>query len=178
MNSLENKEVWKDIPGYEGLYQVSDLGNIKSITRNKILKHTVDKDGRVSIQLSKKGIRKTNKVCRFVALAFIGEKPEGYHVCHIDGDKENNKLSNLRYDIPTENAIDFYRYGSKTSTGILTLKQVIEIRKLYKFNNYSKRELAEKYNVNRTTIRNVINRDTFSWLNDDGTIEHSKTEIC
>lgn len=170
-------ENWRDIPGYEGLYQVSDLGAIKSVKKNKLLKSTLDKDGRISIQLSKKGIRKTNKVCRLVTLAFIGEKPEGYHVCHIDGDKSNNAIQNLRYDTATENAIDFYRYGSKTSTGILTTEQVLEIRKIHETNNYSKYELAKKFNVSKSAIHCVINRTTFSWLNDDGTIEESKTAV-
>lgn len=183
-------ENWKDILGYEGLYQVSDLGRVRSLDREvvysngkvrifkgKLLKPHIEKDGRVSIQLSKNGNRKTTKVCRLVALTFIGEKPEGYHVCHNDGNARNNTLMNIRYDIPTENSIDFYRYGSKTANGILTIEQVLEIRKLYKTGICSLKELVERFPVSKSAILSIVNRKSFQWLNDDGTIEESNTAV-
>lgn len=170
-------EIYKDIPGYEGLYQVSDLGNVRNTKRENILKPHVDKDGRVSIQLSKNGNRKTTRVCRLVALGFIGEKPKGYHVCHNDGNARNNELINIRYDTPTENSIDFYRYGSKTANGILTIEQVLEIRKLYNINKYTQQRLSMMFKVSQRTISNIVNKMTFQWLNEDGTISQSKTEV-
>jgi hypothetical protein len=108
------KERWKDIDGYEGLYQVSDLGRIKSLKRNvirnsdsykkhklsvrlKIRKPSKHSSGYLRISLSKKGVVKYYYVHVLVAKAFIGKKPKRNDVDHKDCNRENNKLSNLRY---------------------------------------------------------------------------------
>ena len=92
--------IWKDIPGYEGLYQVSDCGQVKSFPRKgakeRILKPRLTQNGYHYVNLCKNGNRKTCKVHRLVALAFL----DGDHsltVNHIDECKTNNHVSNLEY---------------------------------------------------------------------------------
>ena len=183
MKKLNNKviqyEDWKEIKGYEGLYQVSNLGRIKSLKLNKekILTPHITGKNRLYINLRKEGKTKKLQVHVLVAEAFIGERPEGYDICHIDGDCLNNKLSNIRYDTRNQNSIDYYRQGKKAPNGKLSIEQVLEIRKLYNTGKYKQWELAEKFNVSNMNISLIVTRKTYSWLNDDGTIEESKTII-
>ena len=185
-----NKEEWKAIPGYEGYYEVSDLGRVRSVDRTitrsdgqlrtqkgRILKEGTDSRKRLKVYLTKNGKQSTKATHSLVALAFIGERPKGYETCHIDGDYTNNKLSNIRYDTGSENQIDIYRYGKKHAIGKLTVEQVLEIRKLYATGKYKQVELAKKYEVHSTVISSIVLRKSFKWLNDDGTIQESKTQI-
>ncbi|MFK3833068.1 NUMOD4 motif-containing HNH endonuclease [Staphylococcus saprophyticus] len=189
-NKSNNVEIWKDIPGYEGLYQVSNMGNVKSLERKVtkidgsvteyksiILKSFTSGKGRLYVNLSCNGIQKKCQVHVLVALTFIGERPENYDVCHIDGNPRNCKLSNLKYDTRNQNGIDIYRYGKKAGPGKLTIKQVLEIRKLYKTGKYRQKDLAKIYKVSQSSIGHIINKKRFAWLNDDGTIAENDTAI-
>lgn len=102
-------EIWKDVVGYEGMYQVSNLGNVKSITRNvpwrygiktvvgrEMTKHT-DKKGYLVVALSKNNIRKTKKIHRLVADAFIPNKNNLPFINHKDECKKNNHVNNLEW---------------------------------------------------------------------------------
>lgn len=115
------KEVWKPVRGYEGLYEVSNEGRVRSINRNVkrkdgrsifykgvILKSQETNRGYLSVGLSKKGKSKHKTVHRIVTDTFYGPCPDGLEVCHIDGDKKNNKLSNLKYDTPEQNRTEIY----------------------------------------------------------------------
>ena len=101
-------EVWKDIPDYEGMYQVSDLGRVKSLNRVDCAgKNQKGKDfgfgwaqksdRYLKIPLSKNGLGKTFRVHTLVAISFIGPRLDGYVVDHIDNNPVNNSLVNLRY---------------------------------------------------------------------------------
>lgn len=184
------KEIWKDVPNYEGYYQVSNLGNVRSLDRivkksdghtqffkGRLIKQKTDDIGRRSLCLKKNGKQKDTRAHMLVALAFIGERPEGYHVCHIDGNASNNNLENLRYDTPTQNRIDIYRNNRKGPKGKLYIKEVLEIRELYKNNIFNQNELSELYKVNQSSIGAIIRKEKFKWLNDDGTINESRTQI-
>ena len=111
------KEIWKDIKGYEGLYQISDLGNKKSFPRNgtikqeRILKQTIDNNGYLVVGLYKNN--KLKKVCVhwLVANAFIPKRKEHEVINHIDGNKLNNKLSNLERCTQSHNVKESYRLG-------------------------------------------------------------------
>lgn len=110
-------EEWRDISGYEGIYQVSSLGRIKSLERDvdknhnnsiehvkaKIRRQHTTKDGYLRVSLCKKGIHKWFFVHRLVIQAFVGERPEGKVVDHINAVRTDNRLVNLRYCTPKEN---------------------------------------------------------------------------
>ena len=90
-------EAWKDIEGYETLYQVSSQGRVKNIPRNKLLKADKTSDGYLRVKLSKDGVAKNFRVHRLVAKAFI-DNPSGLEeVNHKDEDKANNKVYNLEW---------------------------------------------------------------------------------
>lgn len=111
--------MWKDIPGYEGRYQVSDSGLVRSIIypQTRILSATkgeglTHRNGRYrSVHLRKDGSRQGWLVHRLVMLAFVGPCPEGMEVCHNDGNSHNNHLANLRYDTRSNNVLDNVRAG-------------------------------------------------------------------
>jgi hypothetical protein len=104
-------EIWRDIIGYEGLYQVSTMGRVKNLKTGKILKPVKNKQGYMYVCLSKNGQRKTFKVHRLVAQAFLKPVPGKDFVNHLDEDKTNNHYSNLEYCTFTENLI--YNDGQK-----------------------------------------------------------------
>ena len=112
------KEIWKDIPGYEGYYQVSSLGRVKSLERvvghtrhgeytlkGKIRKLSLNTQGYLIVRLSNGGIVKTIKVHKLVAMAFLNHEPCGYKevVDHIDNNTQNNRLDNLQLITNREN---------------------------------------------------------------------------
>ena len=110
------KEVWKDIDGYEGLYQVSNFGNILSIKkysslysdkerRCKILKPRINKSGYLQVCFC----NKTHLVHRLVASAFIENKNKKPQVNHINGIKTDNKLENLEWMTNSENVCHAYK---------------------------------------------------------------------
>lgn len=94
-------EIWKDIEGFEGLYQVSNLGRVKS--NRGILHPNTNTYGYKHVTLSKYGIRTTTPIHTLVADAFLDNPYEKPEVNHIDGNKENNSVSNLEWVTRTEN---------------------------------------------------------------------------
>lgn len=117
-------EVWKDIEGYEGLYQISNVGNVKSLARakkdtlgriqsikEKILKAAADKDGYFRVVLQKNGEKKNKIAHRLVAQAFIPNPDNKPQINHIDGNKQNNRLSNLEWCTLAENRIHAFNTG-------------------------------------------------------------------
>ena len=116
-DNTNSNEIWKDIDGYEGLYQVSNLGNVKSFPRNgtikqeRILKQTKDGNGYLTIGLHKNN--KSKKVCVhwLVANAFIENKNNFHVINHIDGNKENNRVDNLEFCTQSYNVKEAIRLG-------------------------------------------------------------------
>lgn len=130
-------EEWRDIRGYEGRYQVSSLGRVRSLTRpgckGRVLRPTPNGHGYLAVSLSSPSGRGSKNVHRLVAVAFLGPRPHGMEVCHGPGGQHDNRLSNLRYDTPTGNAADrlaagTYRRGGEHHSAKLTEEQVREIR--------------------------------------------------
>jgi hypothetical protein len=120
-------ETWKTVPGYDGLYEVSDHGRIRSLDRvvknggesaywrdGKMLSAPVGKTGYRGVQLCREGKRKNVRVHRAVLEAFVGPCPDGMEACHGDGDRLNNHLSNLRWDTRKANHADKSKHGSQS----------------------------------------------------------------
>ncbi len=123
------KEIWKDIEGYEGLYEISNLGNVKSLARTwnfrdygngkkqvikskeKILKTSISNSGYVLVGLSKNNKNSLKAVHRLVAKAFITNPTNKPQVNHIDGNKLNNRVDNLEWCTNRENQIYAWRNG-------------------------------------------------------------------
>ena len=97
------EEVWKDIPEYEGLYQVSNLGRVKSLKREKFLKPNVDAYGYLCVDLYKNKNHNFKRIHRHVAEAFIPNLENKPQINHIDGNKQNNNVNNLEWVTPCEN---------------------------------------------------------------------------
>ena len=115
-----SQETWKPVVGFEGRYEVSDFGRVKSLgrvetfsrvlnngvradvtrlKREKILALSKGSNGYVTVRL----LGKTFTVHQLVLKAFVGPKPDGFVTCHGDGNRLNNRLSNLRWDTYTAN---------------------------------------------------------------------------
>lgn len=117
-------ESWKPVVGYEGLYEVSDMGRVRSLDRvvkysngsthphlGRVLKFT-PLHGYPSVCLAKSGTRKTRYVHLLVLEAFVGPRPPKMEGCHNDDIQTNNCLVNLRWDTPSENRRDIIRNGN------------------------------------------------------------------
>lgn len=106
------EEIWRDIKGYEGLYQVSSFGRVRSLDRldganrrltGKILKCGTDKDGYLQVTLCKDSTKSTKKIHRLVAQAFVSNSENKPEINHIDEDKANNRVNNLEWSTRKEN---------------------------------------------------------------------------
>jgi len=111
-----SKARWIDIPDYEGLYQISASGEISTTRRQGssggIRATHTDKQGYKRVTLTKEGKAKNYLVHTLVALSFLGERPEGAEVCHLDGDKDNNCVENLYYGTSSDNTKDSLQHGT------------------------------------------------------------------
>lgn len=118
-------ERWLPIPGFPDSYQVSDRGAVISSARmvqapsgmrfkpERRLKGWISPDGYVRVLLSEDKRTRRVFVHDLVMETFVGPRPAGAHVCHADGDPQNNYLPNLRYDTPAGNAADRKAHGTE-----------------------------------------------------------------
>jgi hypothetical protein len=175
---MENQvEIWKDVVGYKGIYQVSNLGRVKSLEvkrftkannsfstyKEKILNQSYTKDGYLKITFTVNKVKKTFLVHRLVATAFIENPNNKPEVNHINGIKDDNSYKNLEWNTPVENVKHAYKNGLKTpKQGVengcskLSEKEVLEIRKIGK--TMFKKDIAILYNVGASTISRVQNK--------------------
>lgn len=141
---MEEKEIWKDIKGYEVLYQISNLGRVKSLQRlvwngvkmfmlkERIKKDVINKSGYHQIHLYKNGKRNIFLVHRLVYENFVGEIPDGKDVNHIDECKDNNSLSNLNLMTHKENC-NYSTRNQRVYTTHLNRKDESKPIKVFKY---------------------------------------------
>lgn len=148
-------EIFKDIEGYKGLYQVSNLGNVKSLgngnsnnSKEKILKPTKDKKGYLTVDLYKDGKRKIYKVHRLVAKVFIENPNNLPQVNHKDEDKTNNAVENLEFCDAKYN-INYGTRNEKISKQLMCL----ETGKIYT----STREVQKQLGFSHSNISRCCN---------------------
>ena len=169
-------EIWKDIEGYQGQYQVSNYGRVKSLARvlvykdgrilNKkeiILKLIIQNTGYLKITLYGKIKPYQEYIHRLVALAFIPNPENKPQVNHDNGIKTDNHVSNLEWSTKSENCQHAVDSGLCSGVGEthydskLSKIQVLEIREKYVPRKYSTYKLAKEYDVHQSTIHRIIN---------------------
>lgn len=155
-------ELWKDVVGYEGLYQASSLGSVKSLKRkmcpkDKILKPYQDKNGYWCVNLTKNKKQRIQYVHHLVALAFLGPRPKGYHIHHLDNDSSNECITNLEYVSPRRHLEITRKHNGIT---LLTKWQVIKIRSSCD----TQHKLAELYNCNQGSISKIKSMKHYKYL--------------
>ncbi len=163
------QELFRDIEGYEGLYQISNLGNVRSfkaVSKGGNLK-PVYRKGYLTVTLRKNGVSKIHSIHRLIATAFIPNPDNLPCVNHKDGNKLNNDLSNLEWCTYSHNNKHAYKTGLKnyaftggenSANHKLTESEVKFIRENYKKNDaiYGGRALAKRFNVSDSCISSVM----------------------
>lgn len=174
---LENTERWKDIPGYEGFYQVSDTGRVRRVIAYKqhpaygLLRLCYDESGYQQLHLYFTGKRRRMSVHCLVMRAFVGEQGK-QDINHINGIKDDNRLENLEYCTHSENIRHAYRVlggkihrGEEHAASRLKEHEVREIRKLLA-DGAAQADLARRFNVDKNTIYAIAHRITWKHVKD------------
>lgn len=170
-------EIWKDVPGYEGQYQVSNEGRVKSLARvvsvprnrwgrrsvrsvnEAVMSLQKDRRNRIFVALRRDGKSKRFTVASLVAAAFIGPRPEGLLVLHGDGDSTNNHADNLRYGDHAANMEDARQHGTLTQGEKQWLaKLTADEVKFIRITSLSGAYLAAQYNVTPACISAIRQR--------------------
>lgn len=179
------EEIWKDIPGYEGLYQASTLGNIRSLPKSdirhtkratsvwnvsgKILKGRVGRHGYLIVAIYKNQTRCDISIHRLICLTFLDNPEQKPYVNHKNCIKYDNRLENLEWCTQKENIAHAWAngkmktckgkfLGTKSVHSKLTEDQVVEMRTLYASGGYTHKYFADKYNMSRRHIGDIINK--------------------
>lgn len=167
------EEIWKDVKDFEGLYQVSNLGNVKRLkgkgcVSERLIARSVNKFGYIYIGLHNKGIYRKIKAHRLVATAFIDNTNNKKTINHINGIKTDNKVENLEWCTFLENKQHAVNTGLTNTKGVkhyfckLSEEQVLEIREI----GFSKSiaYLSRKYGVSQTNISKIIKRESWKHI--------------
>lgn len=167
-------EVWKEIEGYDGWYEVSNYGRVKSYKAGgprktfsetpRILKLKCRNDGYVDISLSRNNNRKTCSVHRLVAEAFIPNPENKPEVNHLDCNRANNFYLNLKWSTPKENVAHSILKGDRNvaeennPNSKLSKEDVLKIRRKYNQGGTTYIDLADMYGVTKGQIGHIINK--------------------
>jgi len=176
MNSV-NEEMWRPVIGYEGYYEVSSLGRVRSVDRyvnhspgtkamkkGRVLRGGKAPNGYRTTSLSKDGTSTTHSTHTLVASAYLGRRPDGHQVNHKDGRKENNAANNLEYVTPKENTRHSWQFGLQSVqrgtdcyNARITPKDVARIRRSYA-GGQTQRSLAAEYKTSPANISAICLR--------------------
>jgi len=157
-----NMEVWKDIEGYKGLYQVSDLGRVKSLKQEKdrILKPWKSTGGYLVVELNQKKV----KIHRLVAITFLNKIFNKEYVNHINGISSDNRVQNLEWCTSSENRIHSFKIGTakipklkgeQSPNSKITEIEAKEIK--YGCIGMSQSTIAKKYNIKQSLVSRIKN---------------------
>lgn len=175
--AIMESEIWKDIPGYEGRYQASSLGRIRSLDRTL---HLHRKNGKIVERIMKGKILRPGRFCKnghlsvclghgesgspvhqLVALTYLGPCPEGKEVLHINGNPQDNRIDNLRYGTRRENILDVFYQGGRWRK--LSLEDVEEI-KFALYCGFRGCDLARQFGVSQSIICSIKHGRIFEWV--------------
>ena len=169
-----NVEIWKDINDYEGLYQVSNFGNVKSLgneftRKERFLKLSPQSKGYLTVVLQKNATRKMVLVHRIVAEYFVSNPLNKSQINHINGDKTDNKVENLEWVSHRENLDHAIKNnltlkGEENRNSKLKDVDIIKIHSLLQKGTTTK-ELSESYNVSYSTIDGIRTNRYWKHLN-------------
>jgi len=164
------KEEWRDIPQFEGHYQVSSDGRVRSIKKDYlILKPGRSGRGYLSVNLWKNNVCKKVNVHTLVLTVFVGKRPEGLWARHLNGNGFDNRLSNLKWDTPKKNQRDKVKHGTllcgeKHYNVKLSKKDVIKLRKIKSEGKLTYTELGKMFNVDRMTCFDAVTGRTWKHI--------------
>lgn len=170
------REEWRAVVGYEGLYEVSNLGRVRSLAREvswssstmrlngRILKPRPIHKGYVRVVLHRHGVSRFRRIHRLVLQAFVGECPDGMQCAHLNGEPADCRLSNLAWVSAAENASHKHAHGthlhgSKSNLAVLDEAQVLEVLELK--GAVSAAECARRFGVTPPTITSIWNGVTW-----------------
>lgn len=171
-----SREQWRDVVGFEGVYKVSSLGRVRRVRSGKwrILKGSVNRTGYRYVTLVNRPNSKSVQVSHLVADAFIGKRPDGYQVNHIDGNKLNNAVNNLEYCTRQQNirhAVEHLHRG----LGKLTSDDAARLRDMYATGEFDRKTLAQAFGVSDSTVGKILNGTSHKYINDGrGTLTYTR----
>lgn len=160
MNISTNSEVWKDVVGYEGLYKVSEYGEVLNTKRNKLQKSYLHGRGYDRIGLTSQGFQRNHYVHRLVGDAFL-EPPKNVNqnqINHIDGNKNNNHFSNLEWVTPSENMNHAVRIGLLKTPISIKEKDKEVMAYLYIHTKLTQSEIADAFDVSDATVSVAVKK--------------------
>lgn len=178
---LEGEE-WRPVVGYEGLYEVSNMGRVRSLDRIEVtkagwsrpVKGVVKKAFPINASRNPKygayqsyHIREKRKLAHVLVMEsfFCGPPPYKAEIMHLNGLRYDNRLENLKYGTRAENHRQSYAYGGKSGPGKLTLKDVSEIRRRTA-QGEGVLKLAREYGIDKTGIARIRDGKRFAWFKD------------
>lgn len=179
-------EMWRPVLGYEGSYEASNMGQVRSVPRivrsgahgamrkagGVILSPIMGSRGYPVVNLTRQGSRRQLFLHKVILEAFTGARPEGMEACHNNGDTADARLDNLRWDTRSGNHKDKRKHGTwqvgeKANNSKLTEATVIEIRR----RGLTAAQARREFGLSKTNATRIVRGDTWWYLNEQQTVE-------
>jgi hypothetical protein len=159
------EEVWQPVVGYEGLYEVSDQGRVRSLRSGRLMSLSVANTGYQQLSLAGRPGSRVKHVHRLVLEAFVGQCPDGMEGCHANGIRTDNRLTNLRWDTRRGNMADASKHGTtnrgeRAPSAKLTQQAVLQIREA----QGSQQAIAACFGISREHVRDIRSGKRWGWL--------------